>query len=225
MSGMAAQKRPRLYLTHMTRLPLALALVALSAQAQPAGWSLDVPSTELAVKTWKTGAGASLAHDHVARATKFSGKASLNDSGNPESLQLELTVDVAGLIPDEPEARRKYYLPNTPVPEKDRQKVLENMLSDEQLDAAKFPTIGFVVSKVTRDESGALQCAGKLTLHGVTKELRFPIKVKTGDRQVEGDAQVKFKTSDFGVKPYSAALGLIRNKDEVELVVHVVLKR
>ena len=209
----------------MTRSPFAIALVAFAAQAQPAGWSLDVPSTELAVKTWKTGAAASMAHDHVARATKFSGKASLDDSGNPESLRLELSVEVAGLVPDEPETRRKYSLPNTPVPEKDRQKVLENMLGDEQLDAAKFPTIGFVVLKVSREESGALQCLGKLTLHGVTRELRFPIKVKTGDRQVEGDAQVKFKTSDFGVKPYSAALGLIRNKDEVELVVHVVLKR
>lgn len=177
------------------------------------------------MKTWKTGAGASMAHDHVVRATKFSGKGSLDDSGNPESLKLELTVDVASLLPDEPETRKKYYLPNTPVPEKDRKKVLENMIGDEQLDAAKFPSITFVVSKVYREDSGALQCLGKLTLHGVTKELLFPIKVKTGDRQVEGDAQVRFKTSDFGVKPYSAALGLIRNKDEVELVVHVVLKR
>lgn len=57
------------------------------------------------------------------------------------------------------------------------------------------------------------------------KELRFPIKVKSTERKMEGDAQVKFKTSDFGVKPYSAALGLIRNKDEVELVVHVVIAR
>ena len=40
-----------------------------------------------------------------------------------------------------------------------------------------------------------------------------------------GDASIRFKTSDFGVKPYSAALGLIRNKDEVELVVHVTVKR
>lgn len=53
----------------------------------------------------------------------------------------------------------------------------------------------------------------------------FPIRVNRSDRQFEADANVRFKTSDFGVTPYSAALGLIRNKDEVELVVHVVLKR
>lgn len=207
------------------RFAFALCLLALTSAAEPTPWTLDLAATELAVKTWKAGAAASLAHDHVARAPKFSGTASLDDSGKPESLALSLTVDAAALVPDEPEARRKYHLPNTPVPESDRKKVLQNMLGDEQLDVAKFPTIGFAVSKVFREESGALQCLGKLTLHGVTKELLFPITVKTSDRQVEGDARVRFKTSDFGVKPYSAALGLIRNKDEVELVVHVVLKR
>lgn len=209
----------------MSRLPLVFLVVASSSVAQPAGWLLDLETTELAVKTWKTGAGASLAHDHVAVATKFSGKATLDDSGKPESLALELTVETASLVPDEPAARRKYHLPNTPVQEDDRQKVKDNMLGDGQLDAAKFPTIRFVVSKVYAEESGALQCLGKLTLHGVTRELLFPIKVKTGDRRVEGDAAVRFKTSDFGIKPYSAALGLIKNKDEVELVVRLVLKR
>lgn len=207
----------------MRRFPLAFALVAFTAAAEP--WSLDLNATELAVKVFKTGAGSSLAHDHVVVASKFTGKGSLDEAGKPESLQLELVVDVNALVPDEPEARRKYHLPNTPVPEDDRKKVKANMLDADQLDAAKFPTITFVVSKVYAEESGALQCLGKLTLHGVTKELLFPIKVKTGEGTVEGDASVRFKTSDFGIKPYSAALGLIRNKDDVELVVHVVLKR
>ena len=202
---------------------VAVCLVGLSVHAAP--WALDSKETALAVKTWKVGAAAALAHDHVVRAAKFSGSASLDEAGAPESLKLELTVDVNSLTPDEPEDRRTYHLPNTPVPENDRKKVKEHMLGDEQLDAAKFPNISFTVNKVYREESGALQCLGKLTLHGVTKELLFPITVKSSEGKVEGDAQVKFKTSEFGVKPYSAALGLIRNKDEVELVVHVVLSR
>ena len=105
------------------------------------------------------------------------------------------------------------------------QKVKENMLSDGQLDAAKFPTMRFVATKFFREESGALQCIGQLTLHGVTKEVVFPVTVKTGDRVMEGDAKLRFKTSDFGVKPYSAALGLIKNRDEVELVLHLVISR
>ncbi len=207
----------------MRCLPLAVCLIGLSAQAAP--WALDSKGTALAVKTWKTGAGAGLAHDHIVRATKFSGSASLDDDGKPESLKLELVAEVNALTPDEPEDRRAYHMPNTPVPESDRKKVRDNMVGDEQLDAAKFPTISFTVNKVYREESGVLQCLGKLTLHGVTKELLFPITVKSTENKMEGEAAVKFRTSDFGVKPYSAALGLIRNKDEVELVVRVVLTR
>lgn len=206
------------------RLVVLTLLVPFVAVAEPA-WTIDSPATELVVKVWKTGAGASLAHDHVVRASKFTGTAKLDDAGKPESLGLELVVDVLGLVPDEPAQRKRHHLPNTPVPESDRLKVQANLQGEEQLDAAKFPTISFVVSKVFREESGALECLGKLTLHGVTKELLFPITVKTSAGRVEGDASVRFKTSDFGVKPYSAALGLIKNKDEVELVLHVVLVR
>lgn len=209
----------------MSRLPAIVSLISFAALAQPMPWALDLGSTELVVKVWKTGAAAGLAHDHVVRASKFSGKAALDDAGKPESLALDLLVDVSSLIPDEPEARRRYHLPNTPVSESDRKKIQATMRGDEVLDAAKFPTIAFQVSKVSRQGSGALQCLGKLTLHGVTKELLLPIKVKSAERQLEGDGSVRFKTSDFGIKPYSAALGLIRNKDEVELVVHLVLKR
>ena len=209
----------------MRHLPFGLALISVTAFSQPAPWALDLSASELVVKVWKTGAGASLAHDHVVRAAKFSGQASLDEGGTPESLRLSLAVEVASLVPDEPEARRRYHLPNTPVPEDDRKKIQQTLLGDEVLDAAKFPAITFTVSKVFREESGALQCLGKLTLHGVTKELLFPITVKTAAPQVEGEASVRFKTSDFGVKPFSAALGLIRNKDEVELVVHLVVRR
>ena len=209
----------------MPRLPLLTALLSLTAFSQPTPWALDLASTELVVKVWKTGAGATLAHDHVVRATKFSGKASLDEAGKPESLGLELLVEATSLVADEPEMRRKHHLPNTPVPDNDRKTIREHLLGDEQLDAAKFPTISFKVSKLYREESGVLQCLGNLTLHGVTKELLFPLTVKTAEGKVEGEGSVRFKTSDFGVKPYSAALGLIRNKDEVELVVHVVVKR
>jgi polyisoprenoid-binding protein YceI len=160
----------------------------------------------------------------VVRASKFEGTAALEDPDRLETLSLSLKVDVASLVPDEPEVRKRHGT-GPAVPDADQKKVKENMLSDEQLDATKFPTMSFVSSKLSRDDAGALTCAGKLTVHGVTKDVVFPVTVKTGDRVMEGDAKVRFKTSDFGVKPYSAALGLIKNKDEVELVLHLVISR
>ncbi len=194
--------------------------------AQPAGaWRLDVAKSELVVKVWKTGAAAALAHDHVVRATKFSGEVSLDEAGAPESLALAVSVEVASLVPDEPETRKKYFIVGPPVPPADQLKVKEHLLGDEQLDAAKFKAISFKSDGVYREAGGGLQCRGQLTLHGVTREVRFPLTVKAGVGVVEGDASVRLKTSDFGVAPFSTALGLIRNKDEVELVLHLVAVR
>lgn len=207
------------------RALLTVLLFSTLVHAQPAPWTFDRDHSELVVKVWKTGAAASLAHDHVVRATRFEGAASLDDSGKPESLSLELKVDVDSLVADEPVVRERYHLPNTPLSPADMRTVKENMLSEGQLDAARFPSIGFTLKKVYREDSGALTGLGTLTLHGVSKEISFPITLKSGDRQMEGSASVRLKTSTFGIKPYSAALGLIRNKDDVELVVHLVLKR
>lgn len=190
-----------------------------------AGWTLDTGKSELVVKVWKTGAAAGLAHDHVVRASKFEGTVSLEDPDRVETLALSIKLDVASLVPDEPDVRKKYGVANPGPAEADQKKVKENMLGEDQLNAAKFPSIEFATTKFFREESGALQCTGKLTVHGVTKEVVFPVTVKTGDRVMEGDARLRFKTSDYGVKPYSAALGLIKNRDEVELVLHLVISR
>jgi polyisoprenoid-binding protein YceI len=203
-------------------------LLLLSLLATPslaAGWALDLANTELVVKVWKTGAAAGLAHDHVIRATRVSGSARLDEAANPRFLNVSLSVEVAGLVPDEPDVRQRYGVAGAAVPDSDRQKVKEHMLSDEQLDATRYPTISFTSKQVSSSPDGALECLGDLTVHGVKKEVLFPVTMKVSEQKVEGDAHVKFRTSDFGIKPYSTALGLVGNKDEVELVVHVALKR
>jgi polyisoprenoid-binding protein YceI len=207
----------------MRTLLLAAQLLSSLALAQPGAWSLDHSRSELVVKTRKAGAGAGLAHDHVVRAAKFTGTVGLGEGAEPSSLALDLVVDVLALVADEPSLRARHGLPGT-VPDGDRQKVSSSMLGKGQLDAARFPTMRFKVASVSR--AGAeLDCVGSLTLHGVTKELRFPVTMTADGPRVVGDARVRLKTSDYGVQPFSTALGLVRNEDEVELVVHLVAQR
>lgn len=195
-------------------------LVATSAHA---GWKLDATKTELVVKVWKTGAAAGLAHDHVVRASRFEGTASLDEAGSASSLSVTLTATTADLVPDEPEARKRYGVEGPLVPDGDRKKILENLLGPEQLEATRFPTVKFVSTRVSVNDKGALSCTGTFTLHGVSKEITFTFTASRKGEVFEADAHVRFKTSDYGVQPYSAALGLIKNRDEVELVLHVTL--
>ncbi|HEY0882967.1 MAG TPA: YceI family protein, partial [Archangium sp.] len=145
--------------------------------------------------------------------------------GDPRSLRLQLTADVASLTPDEPEARRRYHLPNTPLSDEQRASVKKHMLEEGQLDVARFPTISFQLTALRPGAEGTMICQGSLTLHGVTKPVTLAVKIEREGDLLRGKGKVRFNTSDFGIKPYSAALGLVRNKDEVELHARVVMKR
>jgi polyisoprenoid-binding protein YceI len=203
---------------------VSLLVVSLSASfASAAEWRFDSKQSELAVKIWKTGLGSGLAHDHVVRAQSFSGQATLNEAKDYQTLAFTVSVDAASLIPDEPAARQRHAVSGT-VPESDRLKVRENMLGTEQLDVARFPNIVFKSTELAlRPDTLKVIFKGSFELHGVTQTLEFPVSLKRSPDRIEGHANIRLKTSDYGITPYSAAMGLIKNKDEIELVLHLVL--
>lgn len=202
-------------------MPLtALLFVLVAGSSVASGYTLDKKQSEVLVKTWKEGVAAALAHNHVIQATEFSGAISF-DPAAPEAATVKVTVQAASLVPDEAALRKRNGEP-VEVGEADRKKIAENMLGEGQLNAAKFPTISFASTGVSHDAKGALVLAGQLTLHGVTKPVSLPVTIAVKDQQLVGDGKLRFRTSDFGIKPYSAALGTVRNRDEVELVLHLV---
>ena len=59
--------------------------------------------------------------------------------------------------------------------DKDRDSTLA---SAELFDAQKFPAATYVASSLARDAKGGLTANGKLTLRGVTRDLRIPLVIK-----------------------------------------------
>lgn len=184
-----------------------------AATAQP----LDEARSELLVLVWKQGLGAGFAHDHVVRAARLSG--TMASDGGVVLPQVE--VAVAGLIADEPTLRSRLRV-GDPLKEADIAAVEARMKSDEQLDAARFPTIRFVATSSTVPSSGGKgTIEGAFTLHGVTRPLTFAASSERKDGGLEATAKVRFKTSDYGVTPFRGPLGLVGNRDEVELRVRL----
>lgn len=68
----------------------------------------------------------------------------------------------------------------------------------ELLDPKKFPTAQFAAGSLGKGAKG-IEAAGKLTLHGVTKELRLPLTIKTTASGVEISGEATIKRLDFGV--------------------------
>lgn len=182
-------------------------------------FAIDTKKSSIVIQVFKDGAAAALAHDHVVDVRDFSGSI-VADAADPASATVEVTAKTASFFNDETKLRKKFGLDGE-MSDKDRKSVEDNMKSAEQLDVAGFPTVKFVSSSVSKD-GARLKLNGKVTLHGVTKDVSMPLEAKVDGDTVTGTATFRLKTSDYGIKPYSALLGAVKNKDEIVLHLHLV---
>jgi polyisoprenoid-binding protein YceI len=82
----------------------------------------------------------------------------------------------------------------------------EHLLSDEILDAAKYPTMNFRSTRIERRADGSLAVRGDLTIHGVTRPVTFtaehfgPVKSPWGGEVSIGViCRGEIDREDFGV--------------------------
>jgi len=96
----------------------------------------------------------------------------------------------------------------------DRKKIERN--AGDTLETRRHPKIGFRSVSVVRDGDRA-RIEGDLTLHGVTA----PISVEARDDGQRWNAKIVLDQRKFGIKPFSAMLGALKVKPEVE--VHITV--
>jgi polyisoprenoid-binding protein YceI len=207
---------------------LGVALVfAVSVFGVEPGWAgtftIDPGQSALVVQAFKDGVAARLAHDHVVQARAFSGTVAY-DPQKPEASSIQVKVEVGSLEADEPATRRKFGLAAGDPSAKDRADIEAAMKSEGQLAAARFPSITFASTSIAKQPDGRFLVAGRLTIRGVTREVKFPAQIALEGGLLRGRAQLTFKQSSFGYHPYSAALGAIKNKDEVVLHIDLAAK-
>jgi len=204
-----------------SRLVAALAAAAALARAAPAvaePYAIDHASSELVVRVFRGGIGFALAHDHVVRASAWDGTLDVNR--DPVALAADFRVPVDSLEVDEPEVRARHGLDGV-LSDDDRASIRASMLGPDQLDAARFPEIRFRAAEIDRQGDG-FRLAGELTLHGETRRIALPISVRDDAGTLTASGSVRVAQSDYGITPYRALLGLVRNQDEVEIVFTVV---
>jgi polyisoprenoid-binding protein YceI len=69
----------------------------------------------------------------------------------------------------------------------------------ELFDAQKFPAATYVASSLARNAAGGLEAVGKLTLRGVSKDLRLPLTLKPTANGFELSGQTAIKRLEYGV--------------------------
>ncbi|MDZ4859891.1 MAG: YceI family protein [Candidatus Hydrogenedentes bacterium] len=197
-------------------------------------YTVDHDKSVFAVVTHKEGVASKLAHDHLVYPSSLKTTLEIPEDGF-EKAAFSLSFNVTDLVADEPEAQRKWFPliaeakvlsePFKAVGAKDRETVREHMLARNQLDAAAHPKISaklLSVRKAEPDEKVYKFVARvALTVKGKTVERDCRASYAIEAAQTVIEVHGKFKFTEFGIKPYSAFLGAVKNTDEFDVVAHI----
>jgi hypothetical protein len=186
-------------------------------------YRIDPQASTLNILVYRGGTFARLGHNHVVSSKSLSGRVwmhrDLAQSG------FELAFPVADLVVDDPDARRAAGSEFPPdIPEADKQGTLKNMLRAEVLDAENFPRVELRSARI----EGALpspQVTARITIKQATRDVVVPVTVTvTGDR-LTASGEFAIQQTEFGMKPFSVAMGALEVKDRLDVRFEIVASR
>lgn len=203
-------------------VPLALLTLAASpprasTDASVREWTIDPSQSKLTIHVEPGGILSPTLHPHHFQPDEWSGEITW-DPKNPRTAKVEVRVS-AGTLRDKQDKLKP----------KDVAKVEAQAKGPAILDAAQFPTIVFEaheieVAKAPVNGKGEFRGTlnGTLTLHGKTGPVGMAVQGLVAAERFEAGASATFKQTDFGIKPYKAALGTISVKDEINVEISIV---
>jgi len=196
--------------------PLLLLTVFAFGQSQTRTYTIVPSESNFWVFVGKAGLFSALAHDHEIGVKSFSGRVVVPLAG-VGSGSLEMEVDAKSLA----------VLDKKPS-EEDKKKIFDSM-HNEVLESAKhqkitFKSVSVGEVKQTGNDTYSFIVNGDLTLRGVTKRIAVPVAATITPQQLRATGKYTLKQTDYGIKPYSAAGGTIKVKNEVVVNFNIVAK-
>jgi polyisoprenoid-binding protein YceI len=198
------------------------ALVALAAPSRSAGpaalqdYQVDQAASQLYVIVHRAGLFSFLGHEHAIVPRDWTASLCLADPV-PEGAHGTLSLRTATLVIDSESARSLAHLEGGPSDE-DRQDIQHRMLDADHLDVDRYPDIRLDVVASAPQSDDRVSVRGTITLHGVTRNVEFPVIVQGGrGGPLVLRGTVRIRQRDFGIEPESRA-GLVKVANEVDLL-------
>lgn len=196
-------------------------LLGRADQTGAAAFEVDTSKSRIFVKVGKA---TRLGHEHGIQGNLKSGQIHFAGRG-------KLVFDMASFEADTAEARRVVGLGNKKVSSSEAKKVTDAMRGAEVLDTARFPTATFTITSIvpldkqTAGAAGRYRVAGSFKLRDVEKKLDFQAEVEAADKAgaLRMHGTFALKQTDHGITPYSAAGGLVKVADELQISGRLVL--
>jgi polyisoprenoid-binding protein YceI len=175
------------------------------ADRQAVSYRIDPQASDLHILVFRGGTFARLGHNHVVSSKAVTGRIWMQPGFVGSGF--ELSFPVAELIVDDPEARRAAGSDFPPdVPAADKEGTRENMLRKEVLDAEVYPRVTVKSATV----------AGSLQAPQITARITIKLTV---------NGEFEILQTEFGMKPFSVALGALTVQDRLQVRFKLVATR
>jgi polyisoprenoid-binding protein YceI len=143
-------------------------------------------------------------HDLTIEVTRWSGELTVGDDHSPAAL--EVRVDMGALLVREGTGGIK------PLTDRDRREI--GVTARKLLASDRNPEALFTATKFEPDADGGSVITGTFALRGAERPLRLTVSPAGQDRyRVVGSVL----QSAYGIKPYSAFLGALKVRDQVDI--------
>jgi polyisoprenoid-binding protein YceI len=175
-------------------------------------YRLGPDSGHLLLRTGREGLGSRVGHDLTIEVTDWSGQVDVPDTG-PADATVTARIELASLTVREGTGGAK------PLTDQDRRDIVDN--ARRTLGVDRHPAATFESQQVVVGSDGGT-IRGTLTLHGTAAPVEVRVTAVGPDRY-RGSAVVR--QTAYGIKPYSAFLGALKVRDNIEVEIDVDLSR
>jgi hypothetical protein len=186
-------------------------------------YQVVTPDSSVNILVYRGGAMSRLGHNHVMTSHSLRGRVWIH----PQLAQsgFELSFPVQELTVDEPEARRAAGSDFQPeVPQADKEGTRKNMLRAEVLDAERYPNVTLRSVKI----SGTIESPkviARITIRDASRDLPVPAMMKVEGQRVRVSGEFDILQSEFGIKPFTIALGALQVQDRLHVRYSIVAER
>jgi polyisoprenoid-binding protein YceI len=175
-------------------------------------YSLDAAKSRFLVRASASGLLSAFGHNPSIAIRNFTGEARFGPQA-PEQSSLHLAIDPASLAI------------TSDVNEKDRHE-MERAMREDVLETDRYPEIKFDSSSVQASTIAEgiyrMKIGGKLTLHGVARDLEIGCNATVRDDGLRANGDFAIRQTDYGIRLVSVAGGTLKLKDELKFTFDLV---
>jgi polyisoprenoid-binding protein YceI len=183
-------------------------------------YRIDPAHSELRLLVYRSGAMASLGHNHVIVNRALSGWVA--DPGGSAAPSFLLHIPVAEFVMDDAALRREEGADFADaVPEDAKAGTVHNMLSAGLLNAAQFPAV-MVRSVAIRGTDTAREATLAVNVAGHESTLVAPFTVASSQGSLTASGTLNLRQSDLGLTPFSVMLGALKVQDGLRVKFKIV---